>query len=290
MTTKQGSAGMRIVAWGSILIMLASSWGLAAAGGRDPVSQAQDGMGQVESGELVALDDAPGLREGAEVQEAAAEQLDRPISNPLMESLKTSGRESAGIRTIRLLEKDDPLGLLEANEETGAWEVAEGTGDIFDGVVRESGRLGDQQFADAMKATKDCPELWAEGRLSNFLPDQLPAAARLYLDMRALGVPKGGTIAVVGESMKLRVNPFAATLRELGFETRTFETDLPQGQWMEQDRQWIRDRIANHETVVDIGPQEGRANYPGATSPYYQMELNELKGYAGFKDYRGRWR
>ena len=30
-------------------------------------------------------------------------------------------------------------------------------------------------------------------------------------------------------------------------------------------------------TIYDCGAAPGRANYPGATSEYYQMELNEIE-------------
>lgn len=37
--------------------------------------------------------------------------------------------------------------------------------------------------------------------------------------------------------------------------------------------------------ILDLGPAPGRANYPGATSPYYRMELNEIRSrqYPGYE-------
>jgi hypothetical protein len=31
-------------------------------------------------------------------------------------------------------------------------------------------------------------------------------------------------------------------------------------------------------TIIDCGPAPGRKNYPKPTSPYYQMELDEIAG------------
>lgn len=50
----------------------------------------------------------------------------------------------------------------------------------------------------------------------------------------------------------------------------------PESMWMENNRIWINRQMDMNKQIIDIGPEPGRANYPGPTSPYYQMELNEI--------------
>src|SRR6266568_1244350 len=42
---------------------------------------------------------------------------------------------------------------------------------------------------------------------------------------------------------------------------------------------WIRARIAEGRRVIDIGPWEGNAQYPGVTKDPYSIELYESAGY-----------
>jgi hypothetical protein len=46
---------------------------------------------------------------------------------------------------------------------------------------------------------------------------------------------------------------------------------------LSDNSQWIRDRIAAGQRGIDIGPAPGRANFPGATSDAYSVELYELE-------------
>jgi len=44
--------------------------------------------------------------------------------------------------------------------------------------------------------------------------------------------------------------------------------------------QWMRDRLAEGRKVTDIGPAEGRANFPGVRSDGYSVELYEIENLA----------
>lgn len=46
---------------------------------------------------------------------------------------------------------------------------------------------------------------------------------------------------------------------------------------LSDNSQWIGDRMAAGQRGIDIGPAPGRANFPGATSDAYSIELYELE-------------
>jgi hypothetical protein len=77
---------------------------------------------------------------------------------------------------------------------------------------------------------------------------------------------------VIGEDMEGRVIPQAKRLGAEHYDP----PDLPRSQWMEHNRQWIRDRMDEGCTIIDCGSAPGRAKYPKPTSPYYEMELREI--------------
>jgi hypothetical protein len=79
---------------------------------------------------------------------------------------------------------------------------------------------------------------------------------------------------VIGEDMEGRVIP---TAEKLGADYYR-PPDAPPSEWMENNRQWINDRMDEDCTIYDCGSAPGRANYPGPTSPYYGMELGEIAG------------
>jgi RHS repeat-associated protein len=81
-----------------------------------------------------------------------------------------------------------------------------------------------------------------------------------------------GRTIVIGEDMEGRVIPTAQKLGADWYQP----ADAPPEQWMENNRRWINDRMEEGCTIIDCGPAPGRANFPDATSPYYQMELNEI--------------
>ena len=89
------------------------------------------------------------------------------------------------------------------------------------------------------------------------------------------------TIAL-GEGMEDRVIPFA---KKNGADWYKPDPNAPPSQWMENNRQWINDRMDEGCRILDCGPAPGRANFPGPTSPYYQMELDEIfkRGYVDYQ-------
>jgi hypothetical protein len=60
--------------------------------------------------------------------------------------------------------------------------------------------------------------------------------------------------------------------------------DAPPTQWMENNRRWINERMDEGCRILDCGAAPGRPNYPNPTSPYYQMELDEIakRGYSNY--------
>jgi RHS repeat-associated protein len=87
----------------------------------------------------------------------------------------------------------------------------------------------------------------------------------------------GSRSIVIGEDMQGRVIPTAERIGADYYDP----PEAPPSEWMENNRQWINDRMDEVCTIYDCGPAPGRANYPGPTSEYYQMELNEIakRGY-----------
>ena len=81
--------------------------------------------------------------------------------------------------------------------------------------------------------------------------------------------------------MEGRVIPFA---KKNGADWYKSDPDAPPSMWMENNRQWIRDRMDEGCRILDCGPAPGRTNYPNPTSPYYQMELDEIfkRGYTNY--------
>jgi hypothetical protein len=255
-------------------------------------------MGRLDPVELEEFENVPGLRLGAEVQEASSEVLERRISKPLLEELKASGRESAGVRTIRLLEKDDPMGLLRFDDETGAWEVAEGKGEAFDEVVRAHERLTDDQLKAAMEATRNHPEFWSGGRATRFSGDELPRFGKLFSDMRDFGIADRGDVSIIGETKggngpglpdtPSRIDLFKSDLQRLEFKTHTFETPKSDyGTMWGFNHGWDVEQMDLGRPVVDIGPNRWSGTHPTPSGAFYVPELDDSEGYALFYKY---WR
>jgi len=89
----------------------------------------------------------------------------------------------------------------------------------------------------------------------------------------------GERSVAIGEDMTNRVEPFA---KRIGADTYKADPSAPRETWMENNRAWIRKQMEDGCTVYDCGPAPGRANFPGPTSPYYRMELEELRNYPNY--------
>ena len=89
----------------------------------------------------------------------------------------------------------------------------------------------------------------------------------------------GERSVAIGEDMTNRVEPFA---KRIGADTYKADPSAPRERWMENNRAWIRKQMEDGCIVYDCGPAPGRANFPGPTSPYYKMELEELRDYPNY--------
>jgi hypothetical protein len=101
------------------------------------------------------------------------------------------------------------------------------------------------------------------------------AALRSFIAAEETGA--AGKAIVIGEDMEGRVIPTAKALGADFYDP----PDADPLDWMDNNRQWINDRMDEGCTIYDCGPAPGRANYPEPTSPYYQMERGEIanRGY-----------
>ncbi len=76
----------------------------------------------------------------------------------------------------------------------------------------------------------------------------------------------------IGEDMNGRVIPRA---REEGAEYYD-PPYLPPSERMAHNGAWINQKMDEGCTIIDCGPAPGRDKFPEVTSPYYQMELDEI--------------
>jgi hypothetical protein len=47
-------------------------------------------------------------------------------------------------------------------------------------------------------------------------------------------------------------------------------------QWIQNDVDWLNTKMDEGCRILDCGAAPGRANFPNATSPYYQRGLDEI--------------
>lgn len=82
---------------------------------------------------------------------------------------------------------------------------------------------------------------------------------------------------VIGEDMAGRVIPTAESRGASWYNP----PDAPPEQWMQNNKDWINQKMDQGCTIIDCGAAPGRTNFPNATSPYYQMELDQIlqRGY-----------
>ena len=53
--------------------------------------------------------------------------------------------------------------------------------------------------------------------------------------------------------------------------------DLPPDQWMKSNQDWINQKMDEGCTILDGGAAPGRSNFPNPTSPYYQVEQQQIR-------------
>jgi RHS repeat-associated protein len=92
------------------------------------------------------------------------------------------------------------------------------------------------------------------------------------------GGDTGGTsdpnVIVIGEDMENRVIPTAQD-NNAGYYNPP--ADLPPDQWMQSNQDWINQKMDEGCTILDCGAAPGRPNFPDPTSPYYQMEQQQIQ-------------
>ena len=84
-------------------------------------------------------------------------------------------------------------------------------------------------------------------------------------------------VLVIGEDMQFRVIPYA---RKHGHDWYGPKTELPLGHTAKQmavsideNIGFVVEKMNQGYTIIDIGPQQGRTNYPLPTSPWYMAEV-----------------
>jgi hypothetical protein len=95
----------------------------------------------------------------------------------------------------------------------------------------------------------------------------------LWLARSDVAANSGRRSVAIGEDMTNRVEPFA---KNIGADTYKADPTAPREMWMKNNRDWIRKQMDDGCTIYDCGPAPGRSNFPNPTSPYYQMELDEI--------------
>jgi hypothetical protein len=106
------------------------------------------------------------------------------------------------------------------------------------------------------------------------MPAEAITAAVRSFTRRHVAANAGDRSVAIGEDMANRVEPFA---KKIGADTYKADPTAPRETWMENNRTWIRKQMDDGCTIYDCGPAPGRANFRGPTSPYYKMELDELR-------------
>jgi hypothetical protein len=80
---------------------------------------------------------------------------------------------------------------------------------------------------------------------------------------------------VIGENMNDRVIPYAKTRKADWYEPKP---SLTRDGALIENTQFIVQQMNQGVTIIDIGPQPGRANYPLPTSPFYTTEVIHVYG------------
>ena len=124
------------------------------------------------------------------------------------------------------------------------------------------------------------------GALVGALTDALTASAdaattvgsRFAVDSSGVATDLGPRVSadrpvVLGESMAGRVIPAAQKLGADWYQPPTFANDA---QSLAHNRYWVNEMMNQGRGIIDIGAAPGRANFPGPTSPWFAMELDQV--------------
>ena len=84
---------------------------------------------------------------------------------------------------------------------------------------------------------------------------------------------EGANSVVIGENMEERVQPAAD---RIGADTYQPDSTAPRSEWEQNQRDWINKQMDDGKTIYDCGPDPERPSYPGISSPWYQIERNEI--------------
>lgn len=60
-------------------------------------------------------------------------------------------------------------------------------------------------------------------------------------------------------------------------QLRSAPPGTPESGYMSHNLLWINGVMDRHGMIINIGPQPGRELYPNPTSPYYRMELEQIR-------------
>ncbi|MDO8390242.1 MAG: hypothetical protein Q7V57_07115 [Actinomycetota bacterium] len=89
--------------------------------------------------------------------------------------------------------------------------------------------------------------------------------------------------AVIGEGMPNRVVPYAEQNGYVTYPGVENPASYTYDELLAHNRAQIETWTGEGRTIIDIGPEPGRAYYPMETSPNYGMEHNIVRGYPGYQ-------
>jgi hypothetical protein len=95
----------------------------------------------------------------------------------------------------------------------------------------------------------------------------------------ALGDPGDGQVPAHLAAEPVRAERVAGRRDEemsIGADTYQPDPTAPRSEWEQNQRDWINKQMDDGKTIYDCGPDPGRANYPGITSSWYQIERDAI--------------
>jgi RHS repeat-associated protein len=153
----------------------------------------------------------------------------------------------------------------------GDYGYAAGYGAVTFGPSVVGGAMGLPE--DAAVAATDGAALWDVAGCAPRVADTMPRGSIIGPVDRPV---------IIGEGMQDRVIPYS---KKIGAEVYQ---GAPKGtapdQWMEHNRAWIHEQMAQGRQIIDIRPHPTRVGYPGPSSPYYAMERNAISA-SGYLNY-----